>query len=167
MSALSGPQSALSAATREEIDRWVARFPPGRQRSAVLSALRAAQEQNHGHLTTPLMDAVAAYLQLPPIQVYEVATFYSMFETHPCGRHHVSICTNISCMLRGGEELLAHVERRLGIRVGESTADGRIFLKQEEECLAACTGAPMMMVDHVYHENLTADQVDRILDELD
>jgi NADH-quinone oxidoreductase subunit E len=167
MSAATGPQTALSAATREEIDRWVARFPPGRQRSAVLSALRAAQEQNHGHLTTPLMDAVAAYLSLPPIQVYEVATFYSMFETHPCGRHHVSICTNISCMLRGAEELLAHAERRLGIQVGGSTADGRIFLKQEEECLAACTGAPMMMVDHVYHENLTVDQLDRILDELD
>lgn len=160
------PPSALSAHTRAEIDRWVARFPPGRQRSAVISALRAAQEQNHGHLTVALMDAVAAHLQLPPIQVYEVASFYSMFETHPCGRHHVSICTNISCMLRGAEELVAHVERRLGIRLGESTADGRIFFKQEEECLAACTGAPMMMVDHVYHENLTADQVDRILDEL-
>jgi NADH-quinone oxidoreductase subunit E len=166
MSAAAGPQSPLSAHTREEIDRWVARFPPGRQRSAVISALRAAQEQNHGHLTPPLMDAVAAYLQLPPIQVYEVASFYSMFETHPCGRHHVSICTNISCMLRGAEELVAHVERRLGIRLGESTADGRIFLKQEEECLAACTGAPMMMVDHAYHENLTIDQVDRILDEI-
>jgi NADH-quinone oxidoreductase subunit E len=166
MSAAADPKSTLSAHTREEIDRWVARFPPGRQRSAVLSALRAAQEQNHGHLTTPLMDEVAVYLQLPPIQVYEVASFYSMFETHPCGRHHVSICTNVSCMLRGAEELVAHVERRLGIRLGESTADGRIFLKQEEECLAACTGAPMMMVDHVYHENLTADQVDRILDEL-
>ncbi len=166
MSADAETVAALAAHTREEIDRWVARFPPGRQRSAVLSALRAAQEQNHGHLTTPLMDAVAAYLQLPPIQVYEVASFYSMFETRPCGRHHVSICTNVSCMLRGAEELVAHVERRLGIRLGESTADGRIFLKQEEECLAACTGAPMMMVDHVYHENLTADQVDRILDEL-
>jgi NADH-quinone oxidoreductase subunit E len=160
------PQSILSAHTREEIDHWVARFPPGRQRSAVLSALRAAQEQNEGHLTPPLMDAVAAYLRLPPIQVYEVATFYSMFETRPCGRHHVSICTNISCMLRGAEQLVAHVERRLGIRLGESTADGRIYFKQEEECLAACTGAPMMMVDHVYHENLTAEQVDRILDEL-
>jgi NADH-quinone oxidoreductase subunit E len=166
MSAAPDPQSVLSAHTREEIDRWVARFPPGRQRSAVISALRAAQEQNQGHLTVPLMDAVAAHLQLPPIQVYEVASFYSMFETHPCGRHHVSICTNISCMLRGAEDLVAHVERRLGIRLGESTADGRIFFKQEEECLAACTGAPMMMVDHVYHENLTVDQVDRILDEL-
>jgi NADH-quinone oxidoreductase subunit E len=89
-----------------------------------------------------------------------------MFETHPCGRHHVSVCTNISCMLRGGEELLAHVEQHLGIKVGESTPDGRIFLKQEEECLAACTGGPMMMVDHVYHEHLTDDAADRILDEL-
>ena len=166
MSADTGAPGALSEHTLREIDRWVARFPAGRQRSAVISALRAAQEQNHGHLTTPLMDAVAVYLQLPPIQVYEVASFYSMFETHPCGRHHVSICTNIACMLRGAEDLVAHVEQRLGIRQGESTADGRIFLKQEEECLAACTGAPMMMVDHVYYENLTAEQVDRILDEL-
>jgi NADH-quinone oxidoreductase subunit E len=166
MSAGPNPLAALSAQTRQEIDHWVARFPAGRQRSAVLSALRAAQEQNHGYLTPELMDAVALYLQLPAIQVYEVATFYSMFETHPCGRHHVSICTNISCMLRGAGDLLAHVEKRLGIRVGESTADGRIFLKQEEECLAACTGAPMMMVDHVYHENLTAERADGILDEL-
>jgi NADH-quinone oxidoreductase subunit E len=150
----------------EHTDHWVAKFPAGRQRSAVISALRAAQEQNHGHLTVPLMDAVAACLALPPIQVYEVASFYSMFETHPCGRHHVSICTNISCMLRGGEALLAHTEQRLGIKVGESTSDGRIFLKQEEECLAACTGAPMMMVDHVYHEWLTTEKVDQILDQL-
>jgi NADH-quinone oxidoreductase subunit E len=156
----------LSAATRAEIDHWVAKFPPGRQRSAVLSALRAAQEQNHGYLTPALMDAVAVQLQLPPIQVYEVASFYSMFATQPCGRHHVSVCTNISCMLRGAEELQAHVERKLGIRVGQSSADGRIFLKREEECLAACTGAPMMMVDHVYYENLTPERADQILDAL-
>ncbi|HEY4880731.1 MAG TPA: NAD(P)H-dependent oxidoreductase subunit E [Steroidobacteraceae bacterium] len=156
----------LSGHTREEIDRWVAKFPPGRQRSAVLSALRAAQEQNHGFLTPELMDAVAEHLQLPPIQVYEVASFYSMFETRPCGRHHVSVCTNISCMLRGGQELEAHVERKLGIRTGQSTPDGRIFLKREEECLAACTGAPMMMVDHVYYEHLTPETVDQILDAL-
>jgi len=158
--------AVLSDATRAEIEHWVAKFPPGRQRSAVLSALRAAQEQNHGHLTTELMDAVAACLKLPPIQVYEVASFYSMFETHPCGRHHVSICTNISCMLRGAQELVAHVEKRFGIKEGGSTADGRIFLKKEEECLAACTGAPMMMVDHVFHEDLTIAKVDAILDEL-
>ena len=161
-----GKVKLLSEHTRAEIDHWVAKFPPGRQRSACLSALRFAQEQNHGFLTAELMDAVAEYLKLPPIQVYEVASFYSMFETHPCGRHHVSICTNISCHLNGGDELVAHAERKLGIKVNESTADGRIFLKQEEECLAACTGAPMMMVDHVFHEHLTAEKLDQILDEL-
>jgi NADH-quinone oxidoreductase subunit E len=156
----------LSVHARAEIDHWVAKFPPGRQRSAVLAALRAVQEENQGYLTVPLMDAVALHLSLPPIQVYEVASFYSMFSTQPCGRHHVSVCTNISCMLRGGEDIQAHVERRLGIRAGQSTPDGRIFLKREEECLAACTGAPMMMVDHVYHEHLTPDAVDQILDAL-
>jgi NADH-quinone oxidoreductase subunit E len=159
-------KAPLNEHTRAEIDHWVAKFPPGRQRSATISALRAAQEQNHGHLTSELMNAVAEYLHLPPIQVYEVASFYSMFELAPCGRHHVSICTNISCMLRGGEDLVAHAERKLGIRLGESTPDGRILLKREEECLAACTGAPMMMVDHVFHEHLTPEKVDRILDEL-
>ena len=156
----------LSKHLREEIDRWVAKFPPERKRSAVISALHAAQHENGGHLTTPLMDAIAEYLGLPPIQVYEVAEFYSMFETHPVGRHHVSVCTNISCMLRGGETVLAHIEKKLGIRVGESTPDGRIFLKREEECLAACTGAPMMMVDHVYYEDLTPEKVDAVLDAL-
>ena len=158
--------SLLSEHTRGEIDHWVKKFPPGRQRSAVLSALRAAQEQNEGYLTPELLEAVAEYLSLPVVQVYEVATFYSMFELHPCGRHHVSICTNISCMLRGAEALIAHAERKLGIQLGQSTPDRRIFLKREEECLAACTGAPMMMVDHVFHENLTPEKIDRILDEL-
>jgi NADH-quinone oxidoreductase subunit E len=158
--------TGLDPHVREEIDRWVAKFPPGRQRSAVLSALRAAQHHNDGFLTVPLMDAIAAHLDLPPVQVYEVASFYSMFELTPCGRHHVSICTNISCMLCGAEDLVAHVEKRLGIKLGESTPDGRIFLKREEECLAACTGAPMMMVDHVFHENLTPEKIDEILAEL-
>jgi NADH-quinone oxidoreductase subunit E len=156
----------LNEHTRHEIDEWIGRFPTGRQRSAVLSALRFTQEQNNGFLTPELMDGVAEYLRLQPIQVYEVASFYSMFETHPCGRHHVSICTNISCMLNGAEDLVAHCEKKLGIKLGESTADGRIFLKKEEECLAACTGAPMMMVDHVFHEYLTPEKVDKVLDEL-
>lgn len=156
----------LNEHTRHEIDEWIGRFPTGRHRSAVLSALRFTQEQNEGFLTPELMDGVAEYLRLPPIQVYEVASFYSMFETHPCGRHHVSICTNISCMLNGAEDLVAHCEKKLGIKLGESTPDGRIFLKKEEECLAACTGAPMMMVDHVFHEYLTPEKVDKVLDEL-
>ena len=156
----------LSEHVREEIDRWVAKFPKDRKRSALISALHAVQHENQGFLTTALMDAVAAYLELPPIQVYEVASFYSMFETQPVGRHHVSVCTNISCMLRGAEELVERIENKLGIKLGESTPDGRIYLKREEECLAACDGAPMMMVDHVYHENLTPESIDRILDEL-
>jgi len=156
----------LSDHVREEIDRWVAKFPPDRKRSAVISALHAVQHENNGFLTTPLMDAVAEYLQLPPIQVYEVATFYSMFATKPVGRHHISVCTNISCMLRGSDEIVARCEQKLGIKTGESTPDGRIYLKREEECLAACNNAPMMMVNHVYYENLTPDSVDKILDEL-
>jgi NADH-quinone oxidoreductase subunit E len=154
----------LSAHVREEIDHWVAKFPPGRQRSAVIGALHAAQHENGGYLTPELMIAVAEYLKLPPVQVFEVATFYSMFETKPVGRHSISVCTNISCMLRGGDDILAHVEKRLGIKAGQSTPDGKFYLKVEEECLAACCGAPMMMIDHVYHENLTPKSVDEILE---
>lgn len=156
----------LSDHVREEIDHWKTRFPRGRQRSAVIAALHAAQHENKGFLTPALMDGVADYLQLPPIQVYEVASFYSMFQTSPVGRNDVAICTNVSCMLRGADDIVAHVENKLGIKLGESTADGRVFLKKEEECLAACCGAPMMMVNHVYHENLTPERVDEILDGL-
>lgn len=155
----------LSEHVKQEIDQWLAKFPPDRKRSAVLAALRAVQHDLGGYLTQESMDAVAGYLGLPKIQVYEVATFYSMFETKPVGRHHISVCTNISCMLCGGDEILAHVERRLGIKAGESTPDGRFYLKREEECLAACNNAPMMMVDHVYFENLTPEKVDEILDQ--
>ncbi|MEA3141914.1 MAG: NADH-quinone oxidoreductase subunit [Gammaproteobacteria bacterium] len=156
----------LSDHVREEIDRWLAKFPPDRKRSAVIAALHAVQHENHGYLTPELMDAVAAYLELPNILVYEVASFYSMFETKPVGRHHISVCTNISCMLRGSQEMVDYVEKKLGIKTGESTPDGRIYLKREEECLAACCGAPMMMVDHVFHENLTPQIIDTVLDEL-
>ena len=162
--AVHGADGGLSEHARHEIDSWVAKFPPDRKRSAVLAALRTVQHDIGGFLTEKAMDAVAEYLGLPKIQVYEVATFYSMFETKPVGRHNISVCTNISCMLCGGDEILSHVEKRLGIKVGESTVDGRFFLKREEECLAACNNAPMMMVDHVYFENLTTDQVDEILD---
>jgi NADH-quinone oxidoreductase subunit E len=157
----------LSDHVREEIDHWKARFPEGRQRSAVIGALHAVQHENDGYLTAELMNGVADYLDLPAIQVYEVATFYSMFVTKPVGRHNVAICTNVSCMLRGAEELVEHVENKLGAKIGESTEDGRIYLKREEECLAACCGAPMMMVDHKYHENLTSEKVDEILDGLE
>ncbi len=157
----------LSAHTKAEIEHWKARFPKDRQRSAVISALHAVQHENHGFVTAEQMNAVAEYLDLPTIQVYEVATFYSMFQTKEVGRNEVAICTNISCMLRGADDIVDHVERKLGVKLGESTADGRIFLKREEECIAACCGAPAMMVNHNYHEKLTEEQVDEILDGLE
>jgi NADH-quinone oxidoreductase subunit E len=157
----------LDAHTIAEIEHWLGKYPPEQRQSAVLAALRAAQHQNHGYLTVEIMDAVAEYLGMPRIAVYEVATFYSMFETKPAGRHSISVCTNISCMLNGADDLVAYIEGKLGIKTGESTSDGRFHLKREEECLAACCGGPMLMVDHVYHENLTKAKIDRILEQLD
>ncbi len=156
----------LPTHVKDEIEHWKARFPEDKQRSAVISALHVVQHENHGFVTAEQMNAVAEYLELPTIQVYEVATFYSMFQTREVGRNEVAICTNISCMLRGADELVDHVENKLGVKLGESTEDGRIFLKQEEECVAACCGAPAMMVNHKYHENLTKEKIDEILDGL-
>lgn len=164
---LPAPESVLSAHSIEEIEEWMSRFPDDRKQSAVLAALSIAQHQNQGWLSTELMDAVAAKLEMSPIAVYEVASFYSMFETKPVGRHCVAICTNISCMLMGSDTIVDHVENKYGIKLGDSTEDGRIFLKVEEECLAACSGGPMMQVDHVYHTKLTPQKVDEILDALD
>lgn len=156
----------LSAATCAAIDAELAKYPDDQRQSAVMAALTITQDANGGWLTRELMDAVADYLGMPAIAVYEVATFYSMFQTKPVGRNNVAICTNVSCMLRGADDIVEHVENKLGVKLGESTEDGRIYLKREEECLAACCGAPMMMVNHEYYENLTRDQVDEILDGL-
>jgi len=157
----------LSTHIKEEIESWKARFPKDRQRSAVISALHAVQHENRGFVTAEQMNAIAEYLELPSIQVYEVATFYSMFQTKEVGRNEVAICTNVACMLRGADELVEHVENKLGLKLGESSADGKVFLKREEECIAACCGAPAMMVNHKYYENLTVEMVDEILDGLD
>jgi len=157
----------LSSHVKVEIDRWIAKYPADRKQSAVLAAMREVQHENQGYLTIELMDAVAEYLDMPDIAVYEVGSFYSMLETEKCGRHSISVCTNISCMLNGSDEIMQHIENKLGIKEGESTEDGRYHIKQEEECLAACCGAPMMMVDHIYHENLTPEKVDEILDKLE
>jgi NADH-quinone oxidoreductase subunit E len=157
----------LSAHARAEIDKWLAKYPAERKQSAVLAALREVQHENGGYLTTELLDAVADYLEMPAIAVYEVASFYSMFELKPVGRHSISVCTNVSCMLCGSDEIVAHLQNKLGIQLGESTADGKFYLKCEEECLAACTAAPVMQVDHVYYENLTPAKVDQILDSLE
>jgi NADH-quinone oxidoreductase subunit E len=162
-----GADSSLSVHARAEIDRWIAKYPADHKLSAVLAALREVQHENGGYLTIDLLNAVANYLEVPPIAVYEVASFYSMFELNPVGRHSISVCTNVSCMLCGAEEILEHIQNRLAIKFGESTVDGRFYLKCEEECLAACTAAPVMQVDHIYYENLTPATVDRILDSLE
>ena len=156
----------LSTHVREEIESWKARFPKDRQRSAVISALHAVQHENKGHVTAEQMNAIAEYLEMPSIQVYEVATFYSMFQTRKVGRNEVAICNNVACMLRGADDLVEHVETKLGLKLGESSEDGKFFLKREEECIAACCGAPAMMVNHKYYENLTVEMVDEILDGL-
>ncbi len=161
------PQLVLSAATRARLDDWLTRFPPDRRRSAVLQGLHAAQAQNGGWLSDELIAAVAKYIGVPPVWAYEVATFYSMFETAPVGRHNVAFCTNISCWLNGAEALVAHAENKLGCKLGESSTDGRVYLKREEECLAACCGAPMMVIDGHYHEHLTPAKVDELLDGLE
>ncbi|MBX2839902.1 MAG: NADH-quinone oxidoreductase subunit NuoE [Gammaproteobacteria bacterium] len=163
---LPDPQAVFTEHSIEEINDWISRYPDDQKQSAVLGALSVAQHQNEGFLTTELMDAVAVMLDMPPIAVYEVASFYSMYETKPVGKHCVAICTNISCMLMGSDRIVDHVQNKLGIKLGESTPDGKIFLKVEEECLAACSGGPMMQVDHVYHTQLTPEKVDEILDGL-
>jgi len=155
----------LSAESLARIDREVAKYPPERRQSAVMAALRIAQEEK-GWLSVETLDAVAELLDLRPIQVYEVATFYSMYDLEPVGRHKICVCTNVSCMLRGSEEIMRHLQARLGIQPGETTPDGRFTLK-EVECLAACGGAPMMQIGKHYYENLTPERVDEILEGLE
>lgn len=157
----------ISASAQAEIDTWLAKFPDDRKQSAVIAALTIVQLENGGSLTNELMDAVAKTLGMAPIAVYEVATFYSMFELKPIGRHKISVCTNISCMLCGGEKIVAHISKRLEIKFGETSADGKFTLNREEECLAACAGAPMMVINGHYHEHLTTEKVDAILDGLE
>ena len=164
---IKGKADLLTAGTRMQIDAWVARFPADGKRSAIIQSMMAAQVQNGGQLTRDLMDAVADYLSIPPVWAYEVGSFYSMFDLQAVGRHKINVCTNISCMLRGSEDIVEHLENKLGIKLGETTEDGRITLKVEEECLAACCGAPMMLVDGHYHENLTPEKVDEILEALE
>lgn len=153
----------VTAEGKQEIDQWVAKYPAHEKQSAVMSALMVVQEEQ-GYLTKEMMDAVAEYLSMPPIAVYEVATFYTMYEHKPVGRHLLNVCTNISCKLRGSSEIVDLLERKLAIKLGETTKDGRFTLRSVE-CLAACVNAPMMQVDKDYHENLTADNIDAVLEQ--
>ncbi|MEW7981603.1 MAG: NADH-quinone oxidoreductase subunit NuoE [gamma proteobacterium symbiont of Phacoides pectinatus] len=161
-----GKENLFSPEVRAEIDSWIAKYPEQWRQSAVMAALRIVQDANGGYLTEALMDQVAAYLDMPAIAVYEVATFYSMYELKPVGRHKVCVCTNVSCMVNGSDKIVDHMEQKLGIKLGETTKDGRYTLK-EVECLGACGGAPMFLIGTKYYENLTPELVDSILDGLE
>lgn len=157
--------SLLTKEIREHIDKWILRYPPEQKRSGVFEALRVVQEHNGGSLTPDLMNAVADYLGMPKIAVYEVATFYTMYNLDPVGKHVIDVCTNISCSLNGAEHLLEHLKKRLGIDLNETTADGKFTLK-EVECLGACIAPPVCMIGKKYYENLTPEKMDEILEKL-
>ena len=143
----------------------IAKYPKGRQASAVLPLLDLAQRQNDGWLSRPAMDHVAEVLDMAPIRVYEVATFYSMYNLKPVGKHHVQVCTTTPCWLRGSDGVLDACKKRLGVEPGETTADGN-FTLDEVECLAACVNAPMIQIADDYYEDLDAQSVIQILDDL-
>ncbi|WP_133127577.1 NADH-quinone oxidoreductase subunit NuoE [Legionella nagasakiensis] len=152
----------ISPERLRDIDHWIAKYPADQKQSAVMAALRIVQEE-HGSLTQELMDAIAEYLDMPAIAVYEVSTFYTMYEHKPAGRHLLNVCTNISCQLCDSASVVKHLEKKLGIKLGETTGDGRFTLRSVE-CLGACVNAPMMQVDKDYHENLTPEKIDVVLE---
>lgn len=155
----------LSESIRTKIDHWLLRYPPDQKRSGVMESLRFVQEE-HGWLTDDLMDAVADYLHMTRIAVYEVATFYNLYNLKPVGRHVINLCTNVSCMLYNSEKILTHLKQRLGVNVNETTTDGKFTLR-EVECLGACVAAPMMQIGKQYYEHLTPEKVDEILASLE
>lgn len=155
----------LSESAKAKIDQWLEKFPPDQKRSGVLYALRVVQEENGGWLNEALMNAVAEYLNLPPISVYEVGTFYSMYDLQPVGKK-IKVCTSISCMLRGSDKIISHLRDRLGINLGQTTPDGAFTLKSVE-CLAACGNAPVIQIDdRDYCEDVTPEKIDLLIDEL-
>lgn len=153
----------VTAAGVATIDEWIAKYPAEEKQSAVMEALMVVQGEN-GYLTSAAMDAVADYLNMPAISVYEVASFYSMYELQPVGRHSVNVCTNISCKLRDSAAVVDHLEKKLDIKLGGTTKDGRFTLRAVE-CLGACVNAPMMQVDKDYHEKLTPEKIDAALEQ--
>ena len=159
-------QTILSTHARSLIDRWLLRYPADKKRSGIMQALTIVQEENGGWLSKELINAVADYLEVPRIAAYEVVSFYSMYNQEPTGRHVINVCTNISCMLNGSQEIVDHIKKRLEINVNETTPDGKFTLRTAE-CLAACAGAPMFYIGKKYYENLTPEKVDDILKELE
>ena len=147
----------------DKVNKIIARYPEGRQKSALIPILHIAQKEFGGWLDVPVMDYIAKLLSIRNIEVYEVATFYTMFNMKPVGKYVLEVCRTGPCMTRGGEKILDHIRKKLNIKDGETTEDG-LFTLKSAECLGACGYAPMMQLGKFYHENLTIEKVDEILD---
>jgi len=159
---LSGEAPLLSVEALARIDREIAKYPPERKRSAVMAALAIAQDER-GHLSPEVMEFVAHYLEMPPVAVYEVATFYAMYDLEPVGKYKLALCTNLPCALSGATEAARHLERCLGVGFGETTTDG-LFTLREGECFGACGDAPVMLVNNKRMlTGMTAEKIDRWL----
>ena len=154
----------FSADAKALVQKIIARYPEGRQKSALIPVLHIAQAEFDGWLSPQVMDYVAAILGITPVEVYEVASFYSMFNLKPVGKCVIEVCRTGPCWLMGAEDIIKHIEKRLNIKAGETTPDGKFTLRGVE-CLAACGNAPMLQIGQTYHEHLTYDKVDRLLEE--
>ncbi len=159
------PPFSFSETALAECRRIIDRYPEGRSKSALLPILHIAQAENDGWLSVNAMDAVAQVMGLQHIEVYEVASFYSMYNLRPVGRHVLEVCQTTPCIIRGSEDIVAHLEKRLGIHPGETTKDGEFTLKTVE-CLGSCGSAPMLQCGAKFHEDLTPEKVDTLLEEL-
>ena len=148
------------------IDNVLQKFPEDRNKSAIIESLLILQHHNNGYVTKDIIHELSKYLSVSEIEIYEVATFYTMINTKPVGKNIIAVCNNVSCMLRGSDRILSHIEKKLNIKVGESTADNKFYLKDEIECLAACNGGPMMQINHKNYENISIEQVDKIIENL-
>jgi len=156
---------AFNAENARKAKEHIAKYPEGWQASAVMPLLDLAQRQNEGWLSQPAMDYVANMLDMPPIRVYEVATFYTMYNLKPVGKHHVQVCTNLPCWLRGSDAIVGACKKSLNIEMGETTEDGQ-FTLSEAECLGACVNAPMIQINDDYYEDLDSKATEEVLEEL-
>jgi NADH-quinone oxidoreductase E subunit len=156
---------SFTADNEQKARAIIARYPAGKQQSAVMPLLTLAQKQNKNYLSKVAMDYVAQMLGMVPVRVYEVASFYTMYNLEPVGKHMIEVCTTTPCWLRGSDAIVAACEKKLGIKVGQTTADGMFTLK-EAECLGACVNAPMCQVEDHYYEDLTPESMEKIIDGL-
>lgn len=162
---MTSDQPKFSEETLALVNRIIKRYPEGKQKSALLPVLHLAQSEFDGWLSPQVMDYVASLLNIKPIEVYEVATFYSMYNTEPVGKCLVEVCQTGPCWLRGSDDIVSHLEKKLGIKNGETTSDGMFTLKTVE-CLGSCGTAPMLQCGAEYYENLTTDKVDQLVEKL-